>query len=46
MGIIDSFFNKRIGTVFLKEDSESEIFIDKMKKLSERASGSLKNDID
>jgi hypothetical protein len=46
MGIIDSFFNKRIGPVFLKEDSESEIFIDKMKKLSERASGSLKNDID
>lgn len=46
MGIIDSFFNKRIGPVFLKENSEAEDFIAKMKKLSERTSGSLKDDID
>ena len=46
MGIIDSFFNKRIGPVFLKENSEAESFIEKMKSLSGRASGKIKDDID
>ncbi|MBR6943951.1 MAG: NERD domain-containing protein [Fibrobacter sp.] len=46
MSIIDAFFNKRIGPVFLKENSDSENFIAKMKTLSERASGNLKNEID
>lgn len=46
MSIIDAFFNKRIGPVFLKENSDAENFIAKMKTLSERASGNLKNEID
>ena len=46
MSIIDAFFNKRLGPVFLKENSDAENFIAKMKTLSERASGSLKSEIE
>lgn len=40
------FFTKKIGTVFLKENSESEEFIEKLKKLSEKASDELKIEIE
>ena len=29
MGLLDSFFNKRIGPIFLKESSDAETFIQK-----------------
>lgn len=35
-------FKKKIGPVFLKEDSDAEIFIDKMTSLLEKAEGQLK----
>ena len=42
MGIL----NKRIGSVFLKEESGVSEFMDKMQKLSEKADGKLKKEID
>lgn len=46
MGIIDALFFKYFGPVFIKEDSDAESFIEKMKSLSTRASGKLKDKID
>lgn len=46
MSILDSIFSKHFGPVFLKEKSDAEEFIEKMKALSANASGDLKNDID
>lgn len=46
MSILDSIFNKHFGPVFLKEKSDAEEFIEKMKALSANASGDLKNDIE
>ena len=46
MGIIDALFFKYFGPVFIKEDSDAESFIEKMKSLSLRASGKLKDKID
>ncbi len=46
MGILDAIFNKYFGPVFIKENSEAEEFIEKMKTLSARASGKLKEKID
>ena len=39
-------FQKKIGPVFLKEDSDLEEFIDRMTELSEKAKGRIKEDID
>lgn len=39
-------FSKRVGTLFLKESSESEEFIEKLQKLSEKASDELKMEIE
>ena len=39
-------FTKRIGTVFLKEDSETQVYIEKMRALSEKAQGELKQEIE
>lgn len=39
-------FQKKIGTVFLKEESDAEEFIKKMKELFEKASGELKDEIE
>ncbi|MDE7297502.1 MAG: NERD domain-containing protein [Lachnospiraceae bacterium] len=39
-------FQKKIGPVFLKEDSEAELFIERLKKLSEKADGELRQDIE
>ena len=39
-------FQKKIGPVFLKEDSDAELFIEKLKKLSEKADGELRQDIE
>lgn len=41
-----SLFSKKIGTVFLKDSSDAEDFVNKMQQLSERASGELKDNID
>ena len=46
MGIIDALLYKYFGPVFVKEDSDAEPFIEKMKSLSARASGKLKEKID
>lgn len=46
MGIIDALLYKYFGPVFIKEDSDTESFIEKMKSLSSRASGKLKDKID
>ncbi len=46
MGILDSIFNKYFGPVFIKENSEAEEFVEKMKSLSARASDKLKDKID
>ena len=46
MGIIDALFFKYFGPIFVKEDSDAESFIEKMKSLSSRASGKLKDKID
>ena len=46
MSILDSIFNKHFGPVFLKEKSNAEEFIEKMKALSVNASGDLKNEIE
>lgn len=39
-------FQKKIGTVFLKEESDAEEFVEKMKELSANASGDLKDEIE
>ena len=39
-------FSKKIGPVFMKEDSDAEKFIADMTALSEKASGRLKKEID
>ena len=39
MVFLDSFLNKRIGPVFLKETSDAEEFIKKMNSLLANASG-------
>lgn len=46
MGILDALFFKYFGPVFIKEDSDAESFIEKMKSLSARASGKIKDKID
>jgi len=46
MGLLDSFLNKRIGPVFLKESSDSENFIVKMNSLLTNATGSIKEKIE
>ena len=39
-------FTKKIGPVFLKEDSDTKKFIEDMTELSKKASGDLKNEIE
>lgn len=39
-------FRKKIGPVFLKEDGDAEVFINKMTELSAKAEGQLKQDIE
>lgn len=39
-------FQKKFGTIFLKEDSEANQFIEKMNHLSAQAAGALKTEID
>ena len=46
MSIIDALLYKYFGPVFIKEDYETESFIAKMKGLSAKASGKLKEKID
>lgn len=46
MSILETLFNKHFGPVFVKQGSDAEEFIAKMKTLSAKASGSLKNKID
>lgn len=46
MGLLDSFLNKRIGPVFLKEASDAEEFIKKMNSLLVTASGDIKDKIE
>lgn len=46
MGILDAIFNKYFGPVFIKENSDAEEFVKKMKSLSTRASGKLKDKIE
>lgn len=41
-----ALFQRKIGPIFLKEDSETTGFIEKMKLLSEKASSALKKEID
>ena len=46
MGLLDSFLNKRIGPVFLKESSDAENFIVKMNSLLANATGGIKEKIE
>lgn len=46
MSVLDALLYKSFGPVFIKEDSETESFIDKMKRLSARANGKLKEKIE
>lgn len=46
MGLLDSFLNKRIGPVFLKESSDAEEFITKMNSLLANAPSDIKDDIE
>ena len=39
-------FTKKIGPVFLKENSDVEAYIEKLKEFGEKAQGSLKRDIE
>lgn len=39
-------FTKKIGTVFIKEDSDAENFLQKMEMLQEKAEGDLKQEIE
>lgn len=43
---IMGLFTKKIGPVFLKENSDAETYIEKLKALSEKAQGSLKQEIE
>lgn len=40
------FFTKKIGTIFIKEHNDVEIFLEKMELLKERAEGNLKKEIE
>ena len=46
MSILDALFFKYFGPVFIKENSDAESFIEKMKSLSSRAFGKIKDKID
>ena len=46
MSVLDALLYKSFGPVFIKEDSGTESFIDKMKGLSSRANGKLKEKIE
>lgn len=46
MSVLDALLYKSFGPIFIKEDSETESFIDKMKGLSARAHGKLKEKIE
>ena len=46
MSILDALFFKYFGPVFIKEYSDAESFIEKMKSLSSRAFGKIKDKID
>ena len=46
MSILDALFFKYFGPVFIKEDSDAESFIEKMKSISSRAFGKIKDKID
>ncbi len=39
-------FTKKIGAVFLKENSDAQLYVEKLKALSENASGTLKQEIE
>lgn len=39
-------FSKKIGPVFLKETGDTEIFIERMEKLQEKAVGEIKKEIE
>ena len=41
-----ALFQKKIGPVFLKEDSNASKDIEKLIQLSEKATGTLKDDIE
>jgi len=45
MGILDALFSKHFGPVFLKEKSDAEDFIEKMKSLEAKSDGKLKEKI-
>jgi hypothetical protein len=46
MSILDALLYKHFGPVFVKENSDAENFIEKMKTLSAKASGKLKEKIE
>ena len=46
MSILDALLYKSFGPVFIKENSDAESFIEKMKALSSKASGKVKDKID
>ena len=46
MSLLDSLFGNHPGPVFLKESGEAELFVERMKELSAKASGELKEKID
>lgn len=46
MSILETIFNKYFGPVLVKEGSDAEDFIVKMKSLSDKSSGKLKEKID
>jgi hypothetical protein len=39
-------FQKKIGSIFIKENSDVSVFLERMQALSDRASGGLKKEID
>ena len=46
MSILDALLYKSFGPVFIKENSDAESFIEKMKDLSSKASGKVKEKIE
>lgn len=46
MSLLDSLFGKRLGPVFVKDTSDASDYLEKMKELSSKASGSLKDKIE
>jgi hypothetical protein len=46
MSLLDSLFGKRLGPVFVKDASDTSDYIGKLKFLSSKASGSLKDKIE